>query len=71
MSPNSVILNKSQSGNLQFVAANNQVIINFLGGILVFSSLNARLTELTSKLNQKDTELDQEVDEIIEADLCP
>jgi hypothetical protein len=31
-------------------------------------SLNARLTELTRQLDQKDTELDQEVDDIIQAD---
>ena len=32
-------------------------------------SLDVRLTELTRQLDQKDTELDQEVDEIVEADL--
>ena len=32
-------------------------------------SLDVRLTELTRQLDQKDTELDQEVDDIIEADL--
>jgi paraquat-inducible protein B len=32
-------------------------------------SLDTRLTELTRQLDQKDTELDQEVDEIVEADL--
>ncbi len=32
-------------------------------------SLDARLTELTRQLDQKDTELDQEVDDIIQADL--
>ena len=31
-------------------------------------SLNARLTELTRQLDQKDTELDEEVDDIIQAD---
>jgi hypothetical protein len=31
-------------------------------------SLDSRLTELTRELNQKDSELDQEVDDIIEAD---
>jgi ABC-type transporter Mla subunit MlaD len=31
-------------------------------------SLDARLTELTRQLDQKDTELDQEVDDIIQAD---
>ncbi|HZE79033.1 MAG TPA: hypothetical protein VE089_10845 [Nitrososphaeraceae archaeon] len=33
-----------------------------------YDSLDSRLTELTRQLNQKDTELDQEVDDIIEAD---
>ena len=32
-------------------------------------SLDTRLTELTRQLDQKDTELDQEVDGIVEADL--
>jgi len=32
-------------------------------------SLDTRLTELTRQLDQKDTELDQEVDDIIQADL--
>jgi hypothetical protein len=32
-------------------------------------SLDVRLTELTHQLDQKDTELDQEVNEIVEADL--
>jgi hypothetical protein len=32
-------------------------------------SLDARLTELTGQLDQKDTELDQEVDDIVQADL--
>jgi hypothetical protein len=32
-------------------------------------SLDARLTELTRQLDQKDTELDQEVDDIIQTDL--
>jgi len=32
-------------------------------------SLDARLTGLTRQLDQKDTELDQEVDDIIQADL--
>jgi ABC-type transporter Mla subunit MlaD len=32
-------------------------------------SLDSRLTELIRQLNQKDAELDQEVDDIIEADL--
>ena len=32
-------------------------------------SLDARLTELTRQLDQKDTELDQEVDDIVQADL--
>jgi len=34
-----------------------------------YDSLDSRLTELTRQLNQKDTELDQEVDDIIEVDL--
>jgi ABC-type transporter Mla subunit MlaD len=34
-----------------------------------YDSLNARLKELTGQLDQKDTELDQEVDDIIETDL--
>jgi hypothetical protein len=32
-------------------------------------SLDARLNELTRQLDQKDTELDQEVDDIVQADL--
>ena len=32
-------------------------------------SLNSRLKELTGQLDQKDTELDQEVDDIFETDL--
>jgi hypothetical protein len=31
-------------------------------------SLETRLTELTRQLDQKDTELDEEVDDIIQAD---
>src|SRR5215471_12799404 len=34
-----------------------------------YDSLYSRLTELTRQLNQKDTELDQQVDETIQADL--
>jgi ABC-type transporter Mla subunit MlaD len=34
-----------------------------------YSSLDTRMEELTRQLNQKDAELDQEVDDIIEADL--
>ena len=34
-----------------------------------YDSLYSRLTELTRELNQKDTELDQQVDETIQADL--
>ena len=34
-----------------------------------YDSLNGRLKELTGQLDQKDTELDQEVDDIIETDL--
>jgi hypothetical protein len=34
-----------------------------------YDSLHSRLTELTRQLNQKDTELDQQVDETIQADL--
>ena len=34
-----------------------------------YDSLHTKLTELTSQLNQKDTELDQQVDETIQADL--
>ena len=33
-----------------------------------YNSLDARMTELTGQLDQKDTELDQEVDDIIQAD---
>jgi DNA repair exonuclease SbcCD ATPase subunit len=33
-----------------------------------YDSLHTRLTDLTSQLNQKDTELDQQLDEIIQAD---
>src|SRR5215467_9093940 len=33
-----------------------------------YDSLHTRLTDLTSRLNQKDTELDQQLDEIIKAD---
>ena len=32
-------------------------------------SVDARLTELTRQLDQKDTELDQEVDDIVQSDL--
>jgi ABC-type transporter Mla subunit MlaD len=34
-----------------------------------YESLNSRLTELTGQLNQKDRDLDQQLEEIIEADL--
>jgi paraquat-inducible protein B len=34
-----------------------------------YSSLDTRMEELTRQLNQKDAELDQEVDDIVEADL--
>jgi hypothetical protein len=37
--------------------------------MISYNSLDARLTELTRQLNQKDTGLDQEVDEAIEASL--
>jgi len=33
-----------------------------------YDSLHTRLTNLTSQLNQRDTELDQQLDEIIQAD---
>ena len=33
-----------------------------------YESMNVRLKELTGQLDQKDTELDQEVDDIIETD---
>ena len=33
-----------------------------------YDSLHSRLTDLTSQLNQKDTELDRQLDEIIQAD---
>src|SRR6476660_2989048 len=33
-----------------------------------YSSLEARMTELTHQLKQKDAELDQELDEVIQAD---
>jgi hypothetical protein len=36
-----------------------------------YESMNVRLKELTGQLDQKDTELDQEVDDIIETDLEP
>jgi hypothetical protein len=32
-----------------------------------YDSLNARLTELTTQLSKKDTEVDQQMDEIMEA----
>jgi hypothetical protein len=40
-----------------------------LNNMSSYDSLNARLKELTGQLDQKDTELDQEVDDIIETDL--
>ena len=33
-----------------------------------YDSLHSKLTELTRQLNQKDTELDQQLDDVIQAD---
>jgi hypothetical protein len=42
--------------------------IGLLGSMSSQESLDSRLTELTRQLNQKDAELEQEVDDIIAAD---
>ena len=42
--------------------------ILYLKNMSSYDYLKARLKELTGQLDQKDTELDQEVDDIIETD---